>query len=119
MHPEIDNPEYVEDKELYKYSDIGSIGFDLWQVGKMYCVLDRIVLFLTKFFLYCDASQFGFTPFSKNGAGILKKNCVHLLYSDLVKNFACNCLKKLNFLGPLCLPKGLPCLPKYRFTSSD
>ena len=61
MHPEIDNPEYVEDKELYKYSDIGSIGFDLWQVGKMYCVLDRIVLFLTKLFFYCDASRFGFT----------------------------------------------------------
>ena len=32
VHPEIDNPEYVEDKELYKYSDFGAIGFDLWQV---------------------------------------------------------------------------------------
>ena len=44
MHPEIDNPEYEADDALYKYSDIGSIGFDLWQVGKMYSVLDRIVL---------------------------------------------------------------------------
>ena len=32
MHPEIDNPEYTEDKELYMYKDFGAIGFDLWQV---------------------------------------------------------------------------------------
>ena len=64
MHPEIDNPEYEPDDALYKYSDIGSIGFDLWQVGKMYSVLDRIVS-LTKFFFYCDASRFRFIPFSK------------------------------------------------------
>ena len=32
MHPEIDNPEYQADDSLYKYDDIGVIGFDLWQV---------------------------------------------------------------------------------------
>ncbi|PAA50093.1 hypothetical protein BOX15_Mlig013267g2 [Macrostomum lignano] len=32
IHPEIDNPDYSPDPELYKYTDIGAIGFDLWQV---------------------------------------------------------------------------------------
>ena len=32
IHPEIDNPNYVGDSTLYKYSDIGALGFDLWQV---------------------------------------------------------------------------------------
>ena len=76
MHPEIDNPEYVEDKELYKYSDIGSIGFDLWQVGKMYNVLGRIVLFSTKIFL---CQLIWIHTFFKSREEILKKN-VHLLY---------------------------------------
>ena len=33
IHPEIDNPDYVADDSLYKFSDIGAIGFDLWQVS--------------------------------------------------------------------------------------
>lgn len=33
VHPEIDNPEYTADDKLYKYDDIGAIGFDLWQVN--------------------------------------------------------------------------------------
>ena len=32
IHPEIDNPDYAPDPELYKYDDFGAIGFDLWQV---------------------------------------------------------------------------------------
>jgi len=32
IHPEIDNPEYQPDENLYRYTDIGAIGFDLWQV---------------------------------------------------------------------------------------
>lgn len=32
IHPEIDNPDYAADTELYKYDDLGAIGFDLWQV---------------------------------------------------------------------------------------
>lgn len=32
VHPEIDNPEYQPDDQLYKYDDIGALGFDLWQV---------------------------------------------------------------------------------------
>lgn len=34
IHPEIDNPEYEADDQLYKYDDIGVIGFDLWQVSR-------------------------------------------------------------------------------------
>lgn len=39
VHPEIDNPDYSPDSELYKYDDIGAIGFDLWQVcgTSVYC----------------------------------------------------------------------------------
>ena len=33
VHPEIDNPEYSPDDKLYKFDDIGALGFDLWQVG--------------------------------------------------------------------------------------
>lgn len=33
VHPEIDNPEYTADDKLYKFDDIGAIGFDLWQVN--------------------------------------------------------------------------------------
>jgi len=35
IHPEIDNPEYQPDENLYRYTDIGAIGFDLWQVGTL------------------------------------------------------------------------------------
>jgi len=28
----MDNPAYAPDDSLYRYSDIGAIGFDLWQV---------------------------------------------------------------------------------------
>ena len=34
VHPEIDNPEYTADDSLYKYDDIGALGFDLWQVRR-------------------------------------------------------------------------------------
>ena len=33
IHPEIDNPEYAADDALYKYEDIGAIGFEIWQVS--------------------------------------------------------------------------------------
>ncbi|KAF3834834.1 hypothetical protein F7725_027392 [Dissostichus mawsoni] len=32
VHPEVDNPEYTADSEIYKYDSIGVIGLDLWQV---------------------------------------------------------------------------------------
>jgi calreticulin len=32
VHPEIDNPDFVADDFLYRYTDIGAVGFDLWQV---------------------------------------------------------------------------------------
>ena len=48
IHPEIDNPEYQPDDKLYKYDDIGAIGFDLWQVSH------NCFLFTT-----CDLSKSG------------------------------------------------------------
>uniref|UniRef100_A0A4W5QN75 Calreticulin n=1 Tax=Hucho hucho TaxID=62062 RepID=A0A4W5QN75_9TELE len=32
VHPEIDNPEYSADSEIYRFDSIGVIGLDLWQV---------------------------------------------------------------------------------------
>merc|ERR1711963_813483 len=43
VHPEIDNPEYSPDDKLYSYSDIGAIGFDLWQV-KSGTIFDNILI---------------------------------------------------------------------------
>jgi len=43
VHPEIDNPEYEADDNLYRYSDIGAIGFDLWQV-KSGTIFDNILI---------------------------------------------------------------------------
>lgn len=43
IHPEIDNPEYKQDEFLYRYTDIGAIGFDLWQV-KSGTIFDNILL---------------------------------------------------------------------------
>lgn len=43
VHPEIDNPEYQLDDKLYKYDDIGAIGFDLWQV-KSGTIFDNILV---------------------------------------------------------------------------
>ena len=45
VHPEIDNPEYQPDENLYRYTDIGAIGFDLWQV----CILRRVTNILSVF----------------------------------------------------------------------
>merc|ERR1712091_723822 len=39
----IDNPEYVDDDAVYKYSDFGFIGFDLWQV-KAETIFDNIII---------------------------------------------------------------------------
>ena len=36
VHPEIDNPDYQPDDKLYRYNDIGAIGFDLWQVTNFF-----------------------------------------------------------------------------------
>ena len=32
VHPEIDNPDYAPDSEIYSFADFGRIGLDLWQV---------------------------------------------------------------------------------------
>jgi len=49
IHPEIENPEYTPDTKLYRYSDIGAIGLDLWQV-KSGSIFDNI--------LVCDDADF-------------------------------------------------------------
>lgn len=43
IHPEIDNPNYVPDPFLYRYTDIGAIGFDLWQV-KSGSIFDNVLV---------------------------------------------------------------------------
>lgn len=43
VHPVIANPDYTEDDALYKFTDIGAIGFDLWQV-KAGTIFDNILL---------------------------------------------------------------------------
>merc|ERR1712178_516086 len=40
---EIDNPEYVDDTEIYAYEDFGFIGFDLWQV-KGNTIFDNVII---------------------------------------------------------------------------
>merc|ERR1712071_255707 len=43
IHPEIDNPEYSADDALYKYEDIGAVGFEIWQV-KSGTIFDNILV---------------------------------------------------------------------------
>lgn len=43
VHPEIDNPDYSPDSFLYRYTDIGAVGFDLWQV-KSGTIFDNILV---------------------------------------------------------------------------
>jgi calreticulin len=43
VHPEIDNPEYKPDEFLYRYNNIGAVGFDLWQV-KSGTIFDNILV---------------------------------------------------------------------------
>jgi calreticulin len=43
IHPDIDNPAYKPDSYLYRYSDIGAVGFDLWQV-KSGTIFDNILV---------------------------------------------------------------------------
>jgi len=43
IHPEIDNPDYKQDEFLYRYNNIGAVGFDLWQV-KSGTIFDNILV---------------------------------------------------------------------------
>merc|ERR1711879_969842 len=43
VHPEIDNPDYKEDKTLYSFKDISILGLDLWQV-KAGSVFDNFLM---------------------------------------------------------------------------
>jgi calreticulin len=43
VHPEIDNPDYKPDEFLYRYNNIGAVGFDLWQV-KSGTIFDNILV---------------------------------------------------------------------------
>lgn len=43
VHPEIDNPDYVADEALYKFDNIGHVGFEIWQV-KSGTIFDNIIV---------------------------------------------------------------------------
>jgi calreticulin len=43
IHPEIANPEYFEDNEVYAYTNLGAVGFELWQV-KAGSIFDNIIV---------------------------------------------------------------------------
>eukprot|EP00117_Sycon_ciliatum_P016508 scpid74073/ scgid15904/ Calreticulin; CRP55; Calregulin; Endoplasmic reticulum resident protein 60; HACBP; grp60 len=43
VHPQIDNPDYSADDSLYRYTDVGAVGFDLWQV-KAGTIFDNILV---------------------------------------------------------------------------
>jgi calreticulin len=43
IHPMIDNPDYKPDANLYRYTNIGAVGFDLWQV-KAGTIFDNILV---------------------------------------------------------------------------
>lgn len=43
VHPEIPNPDYKEDNSIYKFDDIGAVGFELWQV-KAGTIFDNIIV---------------------------------------------------------------------------
>jgi len=43
IHPEIDNSEYTQDDFLYRFKNIGAIGFDLWQV-KSGTIFDNLLV---------------------------------------------------------------------------
>merc|ERR1712080_212565 len=43
VHPEIDNPDYVEDDELYLYEKFAAVGIDVWQV-KSGTIFDNIII---------------------------------------------------------------------------
>ncbi|XP_076330445.1 calreticulin-like [Tachypleus tridentatus] len=43
IHPEIDNPEYTPDSKLYRYTEICTVGVDLWQV-KSGTIFDDVLI---------------------------------------------------------------------------
>merc|ERR1712205_109463 len=43
VHPQVDNPEFVDEKEPTKYTSIDYVGFDLWQV-KSGDIFDNIIV---------------------------------------------------------------------------
>jgi len=43
VHPMIANPDFKDDNTIYKYSDIGTVGFELWQV-KAGSIFDNIIV---------------------------------------------------------------------------
>lgn len=43
VHPEIDNPDYSPNTELYRYNEVCGVGFDLWQV-KSGTIFDNVLI---------------------------------------------------------------------------
>uniref|UniRef100_UPI003981832B hypothetical protein n=4 Tax=unclassified Salmonella TaxID=2614656 RepID=UPI003981832B len=64
VHPEIDNPDYAPDDALYKYDDIGILGFDLWQV-KSGTIFDNVMVTDS----VAEAEEFSKETFEKTKEG--------------------------------------------------
>jgi len=43
VHPEVPNPDFKDHKDVYKYSDIGGVGIEIWQV-KAGTIYDNIIV---------------------------------------------------------------------------
>jgi len=43
VHPMIPNPDFVDDSSIYSFSDIGAVGFEIWQV-KAGTIFDNIIV---------------------------------------------------------------------------
>ena len=87
VHPQIANPEYSADDKLYQYSDIGAIGFDLWQVILQPLANGQLAMIAYRF-------DFGFCRFDCSCEHCTEKytmtQCLALLHST--SNLACKIL---------------------------
>jgi len=43
VHPKIDNPDYIDDNEIYAFPDLSYIGLEIWQV-KAGTIFDHILV---------------------------------------------------------------------------
>jgi len=53
VHPEIDNPDYSADSEIYAFEDFGRVGLDLWQVCRNFTHFCEILFFCLNLIFVC------------------------------------------------------------------
>jgi len=63
VHPMVPNPDFVDDANIYKFSDIGVVGYELWQV-KAGTIFDNIIVTDS----VSEAEEFLAETYSKNSA---------------------------------------------------